>query len=143
MPHGTDRRLARFGRTAGLFSAASVMEDMMRFANLKAIALATAFVAPPLAAQAPWNSTFWEGAPAGVWERVDWMQHRIDAGVAHHRLNRAEAARAQDELGRIREITRNLRDRDGGTLSEADRTYVQDRLDQLGHNIHWMAHNGW
>jgi hypothetical protein len=116
----------------------------MKFSNLKAIALAAAFVATPLVAQPHWDSTaFWEGAPAGVWERVDFMQHRIDAGVAHHRLNRTEATRAQNELGRIREMTRNMRDRDGGTLNDTDRTYLQDRLDHLGNDIHWMANNGW
>jgi hypothetical protein len=36
-----------------------------------------------------------------------------------------------------------MRTRDGGTLNDTDRTYVQDRLDQLSSNIHWMAHNGW
>ena len=53
------------------------------------------------------------------------------------------STRAQNELGRIREMTRNMRDRDGGTLNETDRTYIQDRLDHLGNDIHWMAHNGW
>ncbi|HEX5183671.1 MAG TPA: hypothetical protein VFW19_11045 [Allosphingosinicella sp.] len=116
----------------------------MKIPSLKTIVLATAFVAAPLAAQSRWDSTtFWAGAPAGVWERIGFMQHRIDAGVARHKLNRTEATRAQNELGRIREMTRNMRARDGGTLNETDRTYLQDRLDHLGNDIHWMAHNGW
>jgi hypothetical protein len=40
-------------------------------------------------------------------------------------------------------MTRSMRDRDGGTLTETDRTYLQDRLDHLSSDIHWMAHNGW
>jgi len=117
----------------------------MKLLGLTAIALAASAAAAPLAAQPThWNSTaFWEGAPPGVWERIDFMQHRIDAGVAHHRLNRTEATRAQNELGRIRDMTRTMRDRDGGTLSDTDRVYLQDRLDHLGNDIHWMAHNGW
>jgi hypothetical protein len=119
----------------------------MRFSSLKALGLATAVAAAaPLAAQphAGWDATtFWEGAPPGMWERIGWMQHRIEAGVAHHKLNRIEATRAQNELGRIREMTGTMRARDGGTLSDTDRSYLQDRLDHLGNDIHWMAHNGW
>ena len=36
-----------------------------------------------------------------------------------------------------------MRDRDGGTLNDTDRTYLQDRLDQLSSTIHRMARNGW
>jgi len=119
----------------------------MRIASLKTLAVAAAFcLAAPLAAQPPGDghaSSFWEGAPAGVWERIGFMQERINRGVEHHRLNRTEATRAQNELGRLREMTRNMRNRDGGTLNETDRTYLQDRLDHLGNDIHWMAHNGW
>ena len=32
----------------------------------------------------------------------------------------------------------NLRARDGGALSEADRGYLQSRLDNLGQNLRWM-----
>jgi hypothetical protein len=120
---------------------------MMRISSLKALAFATAFgLAAALAAQPPAGrdaNSFWEGAPPGVWERIGFMQERIDRGVEHHKLNRTEAARARNELGRLREMTRNMRDRDGGTLNQTDRTYLQDRLDHLGNDIHWMAHNGW
>jgi hypothetical protein len=119
----------------------------MRFSSLKTLAFAAAAVlAAPLAAQphAGWDANaFWEGAPPGIWERLDFLQHRIDVGVAHHKLNRTEANRVQNELGRIRDMTRTMRTRDGGALNDTDRVYLQDRLDQLSSNIHWMAHNGW
>jgi hypothetical protein len=119
----------------------------MKYSSLTALALASAMsLAAPLAAQphAGWDANaFWEGAPPGVWERLGFLQERINHGVEHHKLNRIEAERAQNELTRLREMTHNMRDRDGGTLNDTDRTYLQDRLDQLSSNIHWMAHNGW
>jgi hypothetical protein len=119
----------------------------MKFSTITTLVLGSAIgLAAPIHAQprAGWDAnSFWEGAPAGVWERIDFLQHRIDAGAEHHKLNRTEAARAQNELGRLREMTRNMRERDGGQLNDTDRTYLQDRLDHLSSDIHWMAHNGW
>jgi len=118
----------------------------MKSFTLRAVLAASALaVAAPLVAQpAAWDKeAFWAGAPAGVWERIGFLQERIDRGVARHRLNRVEAARARNELQRIRETTISMRTRDGGTLNDTDRIYVQDRLDHLSSNIHWMAHNGW
>ena len=65
----------------------------------------------------------------------------LDPHVVGQLLHRTEGRRAQGELQRIREMTGTMRARDGGTLSDTDRTYLQDRLDQLGSTIHWMAHN--
>jgi hypothetical protein len=119
----------------------------MRNVTLGAVlAASTLAFAAPLAAQPPagWDKeAFWAGAPAGIWERIGFLQTRIDRGIARHHLNRTEATRAQNELGRIRQMTVEMRTRDGGTLNDTDRTYLQDRLDQLSSTIHWMAHNGW
>jgi hypothetical protein len=117
--------------------------------TLRAILAASVFalaapIAAPIAAQPPagWDKeAFWAGAPVDIWERVGFMQQRIDRNIAHHHLNHTESARAQNELQRIREMTGQMRERDGGTLSDTDRTYLQDRLDQLGSSIHWMSHN--
>jgi len=118
----------------------------MKSFTLGAVLAASVFAAAaPLAGQPPaWDKeAFWAGAPVGVWERIGFLQQRIDRGRATHHLNRIEAARAENELQRIRETTVSMRTRDGGTLNDTDRTYIQDRLDQLSSNIHWMAHNGW
>lgn len=119
----------------------------MKFSSLTTLVLASAVgLAAPVHAQprAGWDAgSFWEGAPPGVWERIGFLQERIDRGVQHHKLNRVEAERARNELGRIREMTGNMRSRDGGQLTDTDRTYLQDRLDHLSSDIHWMAHNGW
>ena len=119
----------------------------MRRFTLRALLAASAFaVAAPLAAQPPagWDKeAFWAGAPAEIGDRIGFLQARIDRGIARGRLNRTEGARAQNELQRIREMTGTMRARDGGTLNDTDRTYIQDRLDQLSSTIHWMAQNGW
>jgi hypothetical protein len=36
-----------------------------------------------------------------------------------------------------------MRARDGGTLNQTDRVYLQDRLDRLASIIHGMKHDGW
>ena len=119
----------------------------MNSLTLRAVMAASVFaLAAPIAAQPPvaWDKeAFWAGAPVGVWERIGFLQQRINRGIARHHLNRAEARRAQSELQGIRELTNTMRIRDGGTLSDTDRAYLQDRLDLLSSNIHWMAHNGW
>ena len=55
---------------------------------LLALAAAIAATAIPAIAQPgwrpgdPWNrSAFWNGAPAGIRERIDWLQERINRGV--------------------------------------------------------------
>ena len=119
---------------------------MRKFILRGVVAASAIALAAPLAAQPPggWDKeAFWAGAPAGIGERISFLQQRIDRGAAHHHLNRTEANRAQNELQRIREMTGTMRARDGGTLNDTDRTYIQDRLDQLSSSIHWMAHNGW
>lgn len=114
-------------------------------AKLLLLAAAAGLSAPALAQDHQgWDATaFWIGAPAGPAERIDFLQHRITRGIAKHSLNRTEGNRAQNELVRIREMAATMRTRDGGTLNQTDRVYIQDRLDQLASNIHWMKHDGW
>lgn len=118
---------------------------MRNVTKLLMIASAVGLAAPALAQHhRGWDSAaFWAGAPASPAERVNFLQHRITRGAASHSLNRTEANRAQNELGRIREMAASMRTRDGGHLNQTDRVYIQDRLDQLASNIHWMKHDGW
>jgi hypothetical protein len=97
---------------------------------LAALALTTAATSIPLAAQpgpgwqagSTWNrEAFWRGAPENMAQRIDWLQRRIDRGVADRTLSRQEARRAQLELDRLR--------RDAAVLDQ--------RLDQLGQNLRW------
>jgi len=69
----------------------------------------------PATAQPGWNSNaFWRGAPGGQWERISFLQQRIDRGIADGSLNRREGMRARAELRRIRFDAQRLRARGGG-----------------------------
>lgn len=89
-------------------------------------------IAPPPPGQ------FWDGAPRGVRERIDFMQARIDRGERNGTLSRREAATARQDLSDVRRMEMRLRQRDGGRLNQADREYIQARIDDVGRNIRWM-----
>lgn len=88
-------------------------------------------------APAPGATAFWERAPAGIRERIEYMEDRVDRGVAERTLTRREAMRARQELADIRRMADSLRRRDDG-LTGPDREYLQTRLDQVGREIRWM-----
>jgi hypothetical protein len=84
------------------------------------------------------SAGFWRQAPQGIRQRIDWMQARIDRSRDRGSLDPRQANYAQRELGDIRRMNDDLRSRDGGHLSEPDRSYIQGRLDNLGQNLRWM-----
>ena len=84
------------------------------------------------------DNGFWHGAPQGVEQRIDWFQARIDRNRDSGRLDPRQVGYAQHDLDDIRRMDGDLRQRDGGNLSDPDRSYVQSRLDTLGQNLHWM-----
>lgn len=99
------------------------------------------YVPPPPAAGPPLAygySTFWRDAPQDVEQRIDWMQSRIDRNRDSGRLDPRQVGYAQHDLNDIRRMDGDLRTRDGGALSDADRGYLQGRLNILGQNLHWM-----
>ncbi|MDP9102412.1 MAG: glycine zipper 2TM domain-containing protein [Pseudomonadota bacterium] len=107
------------------------------------------YVAPPVyEASAPVpppqydSAGFWRQAPQGIRERLDWMQARIDRARDERTLEPRQVNYAEHELGDIRRMIEDLRARDGGRLNEADRGYIQGRLDHLGQNLRWMRENG-
>jgi hypothetical protein len=92
----------------------------------------------PTTAPVPGPGAFWNGAPQGVRERIDFMQARIDRGERNGTLSRREAATARQDLNDVRRMEISLRRRDGGRLTGADREYIQARIDDVGRNIRWM-----
>jgi hypothetical protein len=101
------------------------------------------YVAPPVYSETVPPPTydapgFWREAPVGIRERIDWMQARIDRSRDNGSLDPRQVSYAQHELSDIRRMTQDLRARDGGDLSEADRGYIQGRLNHLGENLRWM-----
>ena len=63
---------------------------------------------------------------------------RIQAAVDDGDLAPGEAHRVREELTNIRTQEAELAQRDGPALNATDRQFINDRLNQLGHTIHWM-----
>lgn len=108
-------------------------------------AAAAAVAASPVAAQwvpGPWNpNTFWQGAPANPYERIQFLQDRVNRGVADGSLSRGEAFRVNRELNGVRYWIRRMHWQ-SGALTPGQRARVQARLDQIGRQIRWMRHHG-
>jgi hypothetical protein len=85
---------------------------------------------------------FWNGAPRGIHERIDFMQDRISRSASYGWASPNEINRANRELSFIRSEDARLRDQDGGHLRPEDRDYLQGRLDSLSQRLHWAEHNG-
>ena len=86
-----------------------------------------------------WNSRdFWQGAPSDTWQRINYLQQRIDRGVRDGTLTRPEARRAQSQLDRIRRDASMMR-RNGLTRGEA--VSIQARLDNVSRNLRWARNN--
>lgn len=83
-------------------------------------------------------------APPGGWsleQREDWLQQRIERGRADGSLDRREAYRAERSLRDIRAMQARLLRRDRGRLTDADRLYLEQRLDRLRDGLRWMRQN--
>jgi hypothetical protein len=72
------------------------------------------------------RETFWRGAPDGLQQRIDWLQQRINRGIADGSLERNEARRAQRQLDALRR----------------DAAKLQRQLDDLGRSIRWSRRDG-
>jgi hypothetical protein len=109
--------------------------------------VAGAIVATPAAAQwapqrGPWNpNAFWQGAPANPYERIQFLQNRVNRGVADGSLDRREGWRVNRELNGVRQWIQRMHWQ-GGRLTPDQRGRVQARLDDISRQIRWMRHNG-
>jgi len=118
----------------------------MKMNVLAGAALLAMLGSTPVVAQPPgaaWNSggawsrdAFWRGAPTDPRQRIQFLQRRIDRGVADGSLNRREARSAQLELNDIRRDAA----RRGWSPARAD--MIQQRLDALSQRIRWERRNG-
>jgi hypothetical protein len=94
------------------------------------------YAAPGYAAQ---GSDFWRGAPSDTWQRIDYLQRRIDNGARDGSLSPQEARRAQMQLRQIRRDA--MRMRRGGYMSAESSAMLQTRLDDLSRNLRWARRN--
>ena len=81
---------------------------------------------------------FWNGAPTGVNQRIDFMQDRITSAYRYGRISPRQSADANRELNFIRSEDQRLRYQSGGHLRPEDRDYLQGRLDNLGQRLNWF-----
>jgi len=86
---------------------------------------------------AGWNhDDFWRGAPDAPRQRVDFLQQRINRGLADGSLDRREARRVQYQLNSIR------RDASYRRLTPQRRDMLNQRLDDLSRQIRWARNGG-
>lgn len=120
--------------------------SMAALAGLTMVGTLPAVAQPPQAWAGPgsggWNrDAFWRGAPDDPYQRIAFLQRRIDRGVAEGSLDRREARRSGYQLDRIRRTADQMRRRHHGRLSPSDYQYVQGQLDQLSQRIRWSRQN--
>lgn len=114
---------------------------------ITAVVASTIAATPALAQWSPrahgWNpNEFWRGAPENPYDRIQFLQDRVNRGVADGSLDRREAWRANQELNGVRQWMRRMHWRNGGQLSPDQRARVQARLDAISRQIRWARHNG-
>jgi hypothetical protein len=113
-------------------------------------ALVATIMASPAAAQwdrrpqpQPWNpNAFWRGAPDNPFDRIQFLQNRINRGLADGSLDRRQAWRANQELNNVRQWLHRMHWQNGGQLRPDQRARVQARLDDISRQIRWMRHYG-
>jgi opacity protein-like surface antigen len=86
------------------------------------------------------GSDFWRGAPSDTWQRISYLEQRIQAGQSDGSLSPEEARRAELQLRQIRRDA--MRMRRGGYMSASSSAQLQSRLDALSRNIRWARRNG-
>lgn len=108
-------------------------------APMAALAALTMVGSFPAAAQpGAWNrDAFWRGAPADPYQRIDFLQRRIEHGIDDGSLDRREARRSQWQLNRIRRDADRMRRQHHGHFRSADYDYIQGRLDDLSRELRW------
>jgi hypothetical protein len=87
------------------------------------------------------GAEFWRGAPDNPYQRIQFMQDRVNRGVADGSLDRREAWRVNRELNGVRQWIRRMHWQ-GERLTPEQRSRVQARLDQISQQIRWLRHNG-
>ena len=86
---------------------------------------------------------FWRGAPDSPYQRIQFLQDRVNHGIADGSIDRREAARVNGELNGVRGWIHRMHWEDEGRLTPEQRAQVQGRLDGISRQIHWLRHNGW
>jgi len=84
---------------------------------------------------------FWAGAPTRIYDRIEFLDRRVQDGRDDGSLTRREYNRIQDQIRDVRDEARRL-DRRGRGLNPRDQQYLTDKLDRISSNIAWARSNG-
>jgi hypothetical protein len=87
------------------------------------------------------GAELWRGAPDNPYDRIQFLQDRVNRGVADGSLDRREAWRINREINGVRQWVQRMHWQ-GERLTPDQRSRVQARLDQISGQIRWMRHNG-
>jgi len=118
--------------------------------KLKALAAPMAAIAaltmvgtlPAVAQPGNWDrNAFWRDAPTDPYQRINFLQRRIQRGIEDGSLSRRDARRAQYQLNQIRRSADRMRYRHHGDFRQADYDYIQSQLDNLSQQIRWQRQN--
>lgn len=110
---------------------------------LAATGASAQYAPPPGPPHAYDRDAFWRGAPDSPYQRIQFLQDRVNRGLADGSLDRHEGSRVQHELDGVRHWIHNMHWEDEGKLTPDQRGRVQARLDQISGQIRWLRHNGW
>jgi hypothetical protein len=100
----------------------------------------------PALAQPAWDQSrwshdeVWRGAPEDPYQRIAFLQQRLDSAVQQGALDPAEAHRVAYRLDELRRAADNQRRRYHGYLSQSMLDYINQRLDRLSRRLHWRQH---
>ena len=101
--------------------------------------LAVAVAVPALAQD--WDRDHQDSGRWDIERREQWLDARIERGREDGSLDKKEAHKVHDKVRDIRELEGRMLKRDGGYLNDADRRVLEDKLDDVSHQIHWMREN--
>jgi len=90
-----------------------------------------------------WERTSERETPP-VWSldrREQWMDERIQRASIDGRLSGNENERGRSEIAAIRAEHARLTVRDGGAVSETDRLYLDQRINELNSTLRWEGVN--
>jgi len=88
------------------------------------------------------REAFWRDAPTDPYQRIAFLQRRIDRGAADGTLSPRDARQARYDLSRIRRTADRMRYRNGGQFPQSSYDYLQSQLDQLSQRIRWQRQGG-
>jgi hypothetical protein len=98
----------------------------------------------PASAQSGWgppdgwsHDQIWRGAPNDPYQRIAFLQERVDRAVRNGVLSPGEARRADYKLDEMRRGADNQRRLHHGQLPVGTVRFINQQLDRVSRQLHW------